>query len=136
MLSNAHLAAPAVVALQKKIAGLKLHPTFRLIIAAEITHAQSLSQTTFDNSKVCVFEASRSLRDVLLGSLACIEPMCNPQPVERARVLLLVAWLHAVVTTRLQYSPPPLTQNRFCVSYLSSLVQIRPRRLVKGVRVQ
>jgi hypothetical protein len=52
-----------------------------------------------------VFEAPRCLRDVLLGALARIERFCHPQPVERARVLMLVAWLHAVIVTRLQYVP-------------------------------
>jgi dynein heavy chain 1, cytosolic len=105
MISNVHLGATAVVSLQKKIAGLKLHPSFRLIFTAEISHADAIHQTTYDNSKVAVFEAPRSARDVLLGALACIEPACSPQPIERSRVLLLVAWLHAVVVTRLQYVP-------------------------------
>jgi dynein heavy chain 1 len=105
VLSNAHLAAAAVVALQNKLAGMKLHPSFRLILTAEISHAGSLSQITFDNSKVVVLEAPRSLRDVLIGSLSCIDSMCSPQPIERARLLLLVAWLHAVIVTRLQYVP-------------------------------
>jgi dynein heavy chain 1 len=105
MISNVHLAASAVVTLQKKVSSLKLHPSFRLILAAEISHADAIHQTTYDHSKVAVFEAPRSVRDVLLGALACIEPACLPQPVERARVLMLVAWLHAVVVTRLQYVP-------------------------------
>ena len=105
MISNVHLAASAVVTLQKKVSSLKLHPSFRLILAAEISHADAIHQTTYDHSKVAVFEAPRSVRDVLLGALACIEPSCLPQPVERARVLMLVAWLHAVVVTRLQYVP-------------------------------
>ncbi len=105
LISNAHLAAAAVLNLQKKIGGLKLHPSFRLILAAEISHADAINQATFDNSKVVLFEAPRSLRDVLLGALSCIQPMFTPQPIERARVLLLVAWLHAVIISRLQYVP-------------------------------
>ena len=105
MIANVHLAAAAAVALEKKIAALKLHPCFRLILTAEISHAHVIHQTTYDHSKVVVFESPRSLRDLLLSALACIEPVCHPQPVERARLLTLVAWVHAVVVARLQYLP-------------------------------
>jgi dynein heavy chain 1 len=111
LVTNVHLAATAVLALQKKVAGLKLHPSFRLILTAEISHADAINQSTFDCSKIAVFEAPRSLRDVFLGSLFCIQPFCAPKPIERARVLLHVAWLHSVVITRLQYFPDGWTRR-------------------------
>lgn len=105
MISNVHMASAAVVALQKKISGLKLHTAFRLILTAEASHAHAIHQATYERCRVIVFEASRCLRDNLLGALARIEPLCHPQPVERARVLMLVAWVHAVIVTRLHYLP-------------------------------
>ena len=104
MLKNVHLAPAWLAQLEKRLHGLKPHPSFRLFLTTEIN--PSVPASVLRLSRTFMYERAPGLRANLTESLAGIaRERAERAPVERARLMFLVAWLHAVVQERLRYAP-------------------------------
>jgi len=104
MLKNVHLAPGWLGQLEKRLHTLKPHPAFRLFLTMEINPVVPASVLRL--SRIFLYERAPGLRASLVESLSGISrERVERRPVERARLLFLVAWLHAVVQERLRYAP-------------------------------
>jgi len=104
MLKNVHLAPGWLGQLEKRLHTLKPHPAFRLFLTMEINPVVPTSVLRL--SRIFLYERAPGLRASLVESLSGIpHERAERRPVERARLLFLVAWLHAVVQERLRYAP-------------------------------
>lgn len=96
---NVHLSPEWLGSLEKKLRGLNAHEDFRLFLTLDsdcnppnsIIHA----------GRVIVFESQPGIK-ASMQNLGVIS-MPDSLPKERARLLILLAWLHCVISERLQY---------------------------------
>jgi dynein heavy chain 1 len=104
LLKNVHLAPQWLVQLEKKIHSLTPHPSFRLFLTSEIN--PKLPVNLLRNGRIFVYEPAAGVKSNMMRTLTSVssERMCA-QPGERARVYLLLAWVHAVLQERLRYVP-------------------------------
>ena len=104
LLKNVHLAPQWLVQLEKKIHTLTPHQGFRLFLTTEIN--PKLPVNLLRNSRVFVYEPAAGVKSNMFRTLSSIPPeKMSAQPAERARVYILLAWVHAVVQERLRYVP-------------------------------
>ncbi|EDQ85850.1 uncharacterized protein MONBRDRAFT_11532 [Monosiga brevicollis MX1] len=104
MLKNVHLGPSWLVTLEKKVSGAAPNPNFRIFLTTEIN--PKLPVNLLRSARVFVYEPASGLKASLLRTLQSVAPAdMAREPVERSRVHLLLAWLHAVVVERLRYAP-------------------------------
>ncbi len=90
--------------MEKKLSGLTPHANFRLFMTTEIN--PKLPVNLIRSSRVFVYEPAAGVKANLLRTLNAFKPeQMSKEPVERGRIYLLLAWLHAVVQERLRYAP-------------------------------
>ncbi|THY74507.1 dynein heavy chain [Aureobasidium pullulans] len=103
MVKNVHLAAHWLQNLEKRIDSLKPHPDFRLFLSME--SSPKIPVNLLRASRVLSYEQPAGIRANMRDSMASLKESGSQQPVEKARVYFLLAFLHAVVQERLRYAP-------------------------------
>ena len=104
LLKNVHLAPQWLVQLEKKILTSTPHSGFRLFLTTEIN--PKLPVNLLRSSRVFVYEPAAGIKNNMFRTLSSIAPeKMNAQPAERARIYMLLSWLHAVIQERLRYVP-------------------------------
>jgi dynein heavy chain 1 len=103
LIKNVHLAPAWLQSLEKRIDSLKPHPDFRLFLCMETS--PKIPVNLLRASRILMNEQPAGIRANMKDSLSSMSLRAVKQPVERARVYLLLSLLHAVVQERLRYAP-------------------------------
>ncbi|KAI9679439.1 MAG: hypothetical protein M1817_005461 [Caeruleum heppii] len=103
LVKNVHLAATWVQSLEKRLAALKPHPDFRLFLSME--SSPKIPINLLRASRVLMYEQPAGIRANMKDSLSSLSTRATAEPVERARLYLLLSFLHAVAQERLRYAP-------------------------------
>lgn len=105
LVKNVHLAAPTwLQGLEKRLDGLNAHPDFRLFLSMEAS--PKIPVNLLRAARVLVYEQPAGIRANMKDSMAALATRPGLKtPVERTRLYLLLAFLHAVVQERLRYAP-------------------------------
>lgn len=109
-LKNLHLVVGWLPVLEKELAALKPHPSFRLWLTTECHPA--FPAVLLQSSLKVTFEAPPGVRKNLERTLESWGPetLCRGGPL-RAQLLFALAWLHAVVQERRTYEPQGWTKS-------------------------
>ncbi|KAF7196635.1 Dynein heavy chain, cytoplasmic [Pseudocercospora fuligena] len=103
LIKNVHLATEWLQNLVKRIDSLKPHPDFRLFLSMETS--PKIPSSLLRTSRVLMYEQPAGIRANMRDTLTSLPDKAVSQPVEKARVHFLLAFLHAVVQERLRYAP-------------------------------
>jgi dynein heavy chain 1 len=103
LIKNVHLAPTWLQSLEKRIDSLKPHPDFRLFLCMETS--PKIPVNLLRASRILMNEQPAGIRANMKDSLSALSTKAIKPPVERARLYLLLAMLHAVVQERLRYAP-------------------------------
>ncbi|KAG2383610.1 hypothetical protein C9374_004281 [Naegleria lovaniensis] len=108
LLKNVHLAPNFLYTLEKKLHSLKyehvVHDSFRLFLTSEIN--TNINHNLLGMSYLLVFESSQGIKNCLSQTFSNIKRSdLEKPPVERAKLYMLIAWLHAILQERLSYPP-------------------------------
>ncbi|KAJ2996813.1 hypothetical protein HDV02_006191 [Globomyces sp. JEL0801] len=103
LIKNAHLDIPWLVALEKRLLTIK-STTFKLFITVEI-HPR-IPVNLLRACKILTFEPPVGIRSSVLESVRLVPKIPSMlQPVEKGRVLFMLAWLHGIIIERTRYLP-------------------------------
>ncbi|KAF2152302.1 hypothetical protein K461DRAFT_241389 [Myriangium duriaei CBS 260.36] len=102
LVKNVHLAPGWLQNLEKRLAGLKPHPDFRLFLSME--SSPKIPVNLLRASRVLTYEQPAGVKANILDSLSSLPDEAGV-PVEKMRVCVLLALIHAVVQERLRYAP-------------------------------
>ncbi|KKK13667.1 dynein heavy chain [Aspergillus rambellii] len=100
---NVHLAPSWLQSLEKRLESLKPHKDFRLFLSME--SSPKIPVNLIRASRVLMFEQPAGVRANMKDSLSSLTTRASKAPVEKARVYVLLCFLHAVVQERLRYAP-------------------------------
>ncbi|GCB22020.1 dynein heavy chain, cytoplasmic [Aspergillus awamori] len=100
---NVHLAPSWLQSLEKRLESLKPHKDFRLFLSME--SSPKIPVNLLRASRVLMYEQPAGVRANMKDSLSSLSARASKAPVEKARVYLLLCFLHAVVQERLRYAP-------------------------------
>ncbi|PSN61624.1 hypothetical protein BS50DRAFT_680599 [Corynespora cassiicola Philippines] len=103
LVKNVHLAPQWLQSLEKRLEALKPNPDFRLFLSME--SSPRIPVNLLRASRVLSYEQPAGIRANMKDSLSSLAEKANKQPVEKARIYLLLSFLHAVVQERLRYAP-------------------------------
>jgi dynein heavy chain 1, cytosolic len=103
LVKNVHLAPQWLQSLEKRLDSLKPHADFRLFLSME--SSPKIPVNLLRASRVLMYEQPAGVRANMKDSLASLNMRGSKAPVEKARVYLLLSFLHAVVQERLRYVP-------------------------------
>jgi dynein heavy chain 1 len=103
LVKNVHLAPAWLQSLEKRLDSLKPHPQFRLFLSME--SSPKIPVNLIRASRVLMYEQPAGVRANMKDSLSSLNVRASKAPVEKARVYLLLCFLHAVVQERLRYAP-------------------------------
>lgn len=103
LVKNVHLAPQWLQSLEKRIEALKPNPDFRLFLSME--SSPKIPVNLLRASRVLSYEQPAGIRANMKDSLSSLADKATKPPVEKGRVYLLLAFLHAVVQERLRYAP-------------------------------
>ncbi|CAG8270805.1 unnamed protein product [Penicillium olsonii] len=103
LVKNVHLAPAWLQSLEKRLDSLKPHPQFRLFLSME--SSPKIPVNLIRASRVLMYEQPAGVRANMKDSLSSLNARASKPPVEKARVYLLLCFLHAVVQERLRYAP-------------------------------
>ncbi|KAF9889413.1 hypothetical protein FE257_007314 [Aspergillus nanangensis] len=103
LVKNVHLAPAWLQSLEKRLESLKPHKEFRLFLSME--SSPKIPVNLIRASRVLMYEQPAGVRANMKDSLSSLSVRAGKPPVEKARVYLLLAFLHAVVQERLRYAP-------------------------------
>jgi dynein heavy chain 1 len=103
LIKNVHLAPQWLQSLEKRLEALKPNPEFRLFLSME--SSPKIPVNLLRASRVLSYEQPAGIRANMKDSLSSLAEKANKQPVEKARVYLMLSFLHAVVQERLRYAP-------------------------------
>ena len=104
LLKNVHLSLQWLGLLEKKLYGLRAHPSFRLFMTLETNDGIPASLVRL--SRVFMFEPPNGVRDGLLDNLNSISEAHQLKgPAEKSRLYFLLAFLHTQVLERMRYRP-------------------------------
>ncbi|KAH0545547.1 hypothetical protein FGG08_000378 [Glutinoglossum americanum] len=103
LVKNVHLAPSWLQSLEKRMDSLKPHTDFRLFLSMEAS--PKIPVNLLRASRVLMYEQPAGVRANMKDSLSSLSTRATRQPVEKARVYLLLSFLHAVVQERLRYAP-------------------------------
>ncbi|KAF2182427.1 dynein heavy chain [Zopfia rhizophila CBS 207.26] len=103
LVKNVHLAPQWLQSLEKRLEALKPNPDFRLFLSME--SSPKIPVNLLRASRVLSYEQPAGIRANMKDSLSSLAEKATKQPVEKARVYLLLSFLHAVVQERLRYAP-------------------------------
>lgn len=103
LVKNVHLAPSWLQSLEKRLGSLKPHADFRLFLSME--SSPKIPVNLIRASRVLMYEQPAGVRANMKDSLSSLATRASKPPVEKARVYLLLSFLHAVVQERLRYVP-------------------------------
>ncbi|KAJ6144523.1 hypothetical protein N7470_008418 [Penicillium chermesinum] len=103
LVKNVHLAPSWLQSLEKRLESLKPHKEFRLFLSME--SSPKIPVNLIRASRVLMYEQPAGVRANMKDSLSSLTNRATKPPVEKARVYLLLCFLHAVVQERLRYAP-------------------------------
>jgi dynein heavy chain 1 len=103
LVKNVHLAPSWLQSLEKRLDSLKPHKEFRLFLSME--SSPKIPVNLIRASRVLMYEQPAGVRANMKDSLSSLNVRASKAPVEKARVYLLLCFLHAVVQERLRYAP-------------------------------
>ncbi|KAJ0425536.1 dynein heavy chain, cytoplasmic [Aspergillus carlsbadensis] len=103
LVKNVHLAPSWLQSLEKRLESLKPHKNFRLFLSME--SSPKIPVNLIRASRVLMYEQPAGVRANMKDSLSSLTTRASKAPVEKARVYLLLCFLHAVVQERLRYAP-------------------------------
>ncbi|KAI9703864.1 MAG: hypothetical protein M1836_007636 [Candelina mexicana] len=103
LIKNVHLAPIWLQSLEKRLNSLKPHTDFRLFLSMETS--PKIPVNLLRASRILYYEQPAGVKANMKDSLSSLSSRAIKQPVERARVYLLLSLLHAVVQERLRYAP-------------------------------
>lgn len=127
LVKNVHLAPAWLQSLEKRLDSLKPHPQFRLFLSME--SSPKIPVNLIRASRVLMYEQPAGVRANMKDSLSSLNARASKAPVEKARVYLLLCFLHAVVQERLRYAPSLGWKGfwEFNDSDVSSILPLRRR---------
>lgn len=103
LIKNVHLAPIWLQSLEKRLGSLKPHPEFRVFLSMETS--PKISVNLLRASRVLMYEQPAGVRANMKDSLSTLSVRAVQQPREKARLYLLLSFLHAVIQERLRYAP-------------------------------
>lgn len=104
LIKNVHLTPAWLQSLEKRLEALKPHNNFRLFLSMETS--PKIPINLLRTSRVLMFEQPAGVRANMKDSLSSLSMRPGKQmPAEKARVYLLLSFLHAVLQERLRYVP-------------------------------
>ena len=103
LIKNVHLAPLWLQSLEKRLSSLKPHSDFRLFLSMETS--PKIPVNLLRASRVLMYEQPAGIRANMKDSLSSLSTRAAKQPVEKARLYLLLSFLHAVIQERLRYAP-------------------------------
>jgi len=102
LVKNVHLTPGWLQSLEKRLDALRPHPNFRLFLSMETS--PKIPINLLRTSRVLMYEQPAGVRANMKDSLSTLSTRPNKQqPTEKARIYLLLSFLHAVVQERLRY---------------------------------
>lgn len=103
LVKNVHLAPMWLQGLEKRLGSLKPHADFRLFLSMETS--PKIPVNLIRTSRILMYEQPAGVRANMKDSLSTLANRASKQPVEKARLYLLLSFLHAVIQERLRYAP-------------------------------
>ena len=103
LVKNVHLDPTWLQSLEKRVDTLRPHENFRLFLSMETS--PKIPVNLLRASRILMNEQPAGIRANMKDSLSSLANKATKQPVERGRVYLLLALLHAIVQERLRYAP-------------------------------
>jgi dynein heavy chain 1 len=103
LVKNVHLAPQWLQSLEKRLEALKPNPDFRLFLSME--SSPKIPVNLLRASRVLSYEQPAGIRANMKDSLSSLADKATKAPVEKARVYLVLSFLHAVIQERLRYAP-------------------------------
>ena len=103
LIKNVHLTPSWLQSLEKRLNSLRPHPEFRLFLSME--SSPKISVNLLRASRILMYEQPVGIRANMKDSLSSLSGKPIDQPVEKARLYLLLSFLHAVIQERLRYAP-------------------------------
>ena len=103
LIKNVHLAPIWLQSLEKRLGSLKPHPEFRVFLSMETS--PKIPVNLLRASRVLMYEQPAGVRANMKDSLSTLSVRAVQQPREKARLYLLLSFLHAVIQERLRYAP-------------------------------
>ena len=103
LIKNVHLAPIWLQSLEKRLGSLKPHPDFKIFLSMET--GPQISVNLLRASRVLMYEQPAGVRANMRDSLSTLSVRAVQQPREKARLYLLLSFLHAVIQERLRYAP-------------------------------
>ena len=103
LIKNVHLAPLWLQSLEKRLNSLKPHSDFRLFLSME--SSLKIPVNLLRASRVLMYEQPAGVRANMKDSLSSLSIRAAKQPAEKARLYLLLSFLHAVIQERLRYAP-------------------------------
>ena len=103
LIKNVHLAPQWVQSLEKRLGSLKPNPEFRIFLSMEIS--PKIPVNLLRASRIIMYEQPAGVRANMKDSLSTLSVRATQQPREKARLYLLLSFLHAVIQERLRYAP-------------------------------
>ena len=103
LIKNVHLAPQWVQSLEKRLGSLKPNPSFRMFLSMETS--PKIPVNLLRVSRILMYEQPAGVRANMKDSLSTLSVRATQQPREKARLYLLLSFLHAVIQERLRYAP-------------------------------
>ena len=103
LVKNVHLAPAWLQSLEKRLNALKPHSDFRLFLSMETS--PKIPVSLLRTSRVLTYEQPAGIRANMKDSLSSLTHRKMDAPAEKARLYLLLSFLHAVIQERLRYAP-------------------------------
>ncbi|RDA90155.1 hypothetical protein CP533_2196 [Ophiocordyceps camponoti-saundersi (nom. inval.)] len=103
LVKNVHLAPTWLQSLEKRMEALSPHGDFRLFLSME--SSPRIPVNLIRASRVLMYEQPAGVRANMKDSMSTLSTRASKSPVERARLYLLISFLHAVAQERLRYAP-------------------------------
>ena len=103
LIKNVHLAPLWLQSLEKRLGSLKPHSEFRIFLSMETS--PKIPVNLLRASRVLMYEQPAGVRANMKDSLSTLSVRSVQQPREKARLYLLLSFLHAVIQERLRYAP-------------------------------
>lgn len=103
LVKNVHLTPSWLQGLEKQLNSVKPHKEFRLFISMETS--LKIPVNFLRASRILTYEQPAGIRANMKDSLLSLSTRTNDAPVEKARLYLLLSFLHAIIQERLRYAP-------------------------------
>lgn len=103
LIKNVHLAPIWLQSLEKRLGSIKPHSDFRVFLSMETS--PKIPVNLLRASRVLMYEQPAGVRANMKDSLSTLSVRAMQQPREKARLYLLLSFLHAVIQERLRYAP-------------------------------